>query len=76
MVTQSVSIDSLTKIQTLVTILSNHKGRFELISGSSRVNARSIMGIFSLDISQPIELNIYNDECANDVINEINSKII
>ncbi|MDO4978487.1 MAG: HPr family phosphocarrier protein [Eubacteriales bacterium] len=76
MVTQSVSIDSLKKIQTLVGILNNYSGRFELISGSSCVNAKSVMGIFSLDISRPVCLNIYNEECASDVLKELASHII
>lgn len=75
MVTQAVNIDSLAKIRSLVKILNDYSGRFELISGSSCVNAKSIMGIFSLDISKPILLNIYNEECAPDVIKKIKDKI-
>ena len=75
MVTQSVNIDTLTKVRTLVSILNNYKGRFELISGTSSVNAKSVMGIFSLDISRPVLLNIYNEECAKNVIAEIKENI-
>lgn len=75
MVTQTVSIDSLKKVQTLVSILNNYSGRFELISGSSCVNAKSVMGIFSLDISRPVFLNIYNEDCATDVLQAIEANI-
>ena len=71
MITQSVYIDSLSKIQSLVHILNGYQGRFELISGATYVNAKSIMGIFSLDISKPLLLNIYNEDCAESVIREI-----
>ena len=71
MITQSVNINSLSKIQSLVNILNSYQGRFELISGATYVNAKSIMGIFSLDISKPLILNIYNEECADSVIQEI-----
>ena len=71
MTTRSVNINTLAKILSLVDILNNYQGRFELISGATYVNAKSIMGIFSLDISKPLTLNIYNDECAEKVIQEI-----
>lgn len=75
MVTQPVNIDSLSKVRTLVNILNNYKGRFELISGASCVNAKSVMGIFSLDISKTLLLNIYNEDCAQHVIQEIKNEI-
>ena len=64
MTTATVNIDSLDKIQAFVKIINEYNGRFDLVSGCSRVNAKSIMGIFSLDISRPLHLNIYNDENA------------
>ena len=75
MVTQSVHIDTLDKIRSLVEIVNNHQGRFELISGSTHVNARSAMGIFSLDISRPVLLNIYNEDCADEVIRELSATL-
>ena len=32
------------------------------------IDAKSIMGIFSLDISKPIDLNIYADEGMDDIM--------
>ena len=52
MTTATVNIDSLDKIQAFVKIINEYNGRFDLVSGCSRVNAKSIMGIFSLDISR------------------------
>lgn len=34
----------------------------DLISGRYAVDAKSIMGIFSLDLSKPIELKAHTDE--------------
>lgn len=34
----------------------------DLVSGRYAVDAKSIMGIFSLDLSKPINLNIHGDE--------------
>ncbi len=75
MVTHSLSIDSLSKVRSLVNTLKNYQGHFELISGTSVVNAKSVMGIFSLDISQPVLLNIYNDDCASDVIKDLDKTL-
>ena len=35
----------------------------DLISGRYAVDAKSIMGIFSLDLSKPIKMEIYADNC-------------
>ena len=76
MTTATVNIDSLDKIQAFVKIINEYNGRFDLVSGCSRVNAKSIMGIFSLDISRPLHLNIYNDENAANVTDAISAFII
>ena len=76
MTTATVNIDSLDKIQAFVKIINEYTGRFDLVSGCSRVNAKSVMGIFSLDISRPLHLNIYNDENADYVTNAISAFII
>ena len=75
MTTATVNIDSLDKIQAFVKIINEYNGRFDLVSGCSRVNAKSIMGIFSLDISRPLHLNIYNDENAAYVTDAISAFI-
>lgn len=76
MVTKQISIDSMKKIQGFVSIINNYHGRFELVSGSSQVNAKSMMGIFSLDISRPVCLNIYNDECAETILENLSSYVV
>ena len=76
MTTATVNIDSLDKIQAFVKIINEYNGRFDLVSGCSRVNAKSVMDIFSLDISRPLHLNIYNDENADYVTNAISAFII
>lgn len=76
MVTATVHIDSIDKIRSFVKIINEYNGRFELVSGCYRVNAKSIMGIFSLDISRPLCLNIYNEENADYVTNAISPFII
>ncbi|MBR0381993.1 MAG: HPr family phosphocarrier protein [Eubacterium sp.] len=71
MVTQSIRIDSLDKVQRFVQIMNGFSGKFDVVSGCSVVNAKSVMGIFSLDISRPISLYIYNEESAAPVLSAI-----
>ena len=73
MTVHSVCIDSLEKIQQFVGIMNTFHGRFDLVSGCSSVNAKSVMGIFSLDISRPVTLYIYNDESADTVLKAISA---
>ena len=67
MITKTININSLDKIETFVDIINKFNGRFDLVSGWSIVNAKSIMAIFSLDISRPVDLYIYNEESAEHV---------
>ncbi|MCI8581441.1 MAG: HPr family phosphocarrier protein, partial [Dorea sp.] len=43
---------------------------FDLVSGRYVIDAKSIMGIFSLDLSKPIDLNIHASE--SDIENILN----
>ena len=49
---------------------------FDLISGRYVIDAKSIMGIFSLDLSKPIELNIHAEEEADAVIEALKPYIV
>ena len=42
----------------------------DLTSGRYTVDAKSIMGIFSLDLSKPLTMGIRSDDCAG-FLNEI-----
>ena len=41
--------------------IAKFEAEFDLVSGRYVIDAKSIMGIFSLDISQPIDLNIHTE---------------
>lgn len=36
----------------------------DLVSGRYAIDAKSIMGIFSLDLSRPVDMLIHTDECG------------
>lgn len=56
-----VSLPSAEQVQQFVRVLSPLAGDFELISGRSVLDGRSLMGIFSFDLSHPIKLRVYDD---------------
>ena len=59
MTTVQISLNSIDKVKTFVNEISKFDFDFDLISGRYVIDAKSIMGIFSLDLSKPIQLNIH-----------------
>lgn len=70
-----VSLPSPETVQSFVEDITGLEGDFDLVSGRYILDARSLMGIFSLDLSKPIELKVYNDTAQNmDVIAKYRTK--
>jgi len=61
MKTVHVDLTSLEKVKKFAGDVSKLDGDFDLVSGRYIVDAKSMMGIFSLDLSKPVQLNIYNE---------------
>ncbi len=61
-----IRLTSAEQVQRFVKTLTALNGEFELISGKHLLDARSLMGLFSLDLSHPIPLKVYND-CAENL---------
>ena len=51
------------EVKTFVNIANRYPYDMDLRAGRHVVDAKSILGIFSLDLSQPITLEIYADDC-------------
>lgn len=54
----NITLNSIDMVKNLVNILSRVEGEAFISSGRYIVNAKSIMGIFSLDLSKPMVLKI------------------
>ena len=76
MKTVMISLNSIDKVKSFVNDISRFDYDFDLVSGRYVIDAKSIMGIFSLDLSKPIELNIHAAEDADDVISVLKPYII
>ena len=62
MKTVQISLNSINKVKSFVNEITKFDNDFDLVSGRYVIDAKSIMGIFSLDLSKPIELNIHAGE--------------
>ena len=61
MKTVQISLNSIDKVKSFVNEISKFDFDFDLVSGRYVIDAKSIMGIFSLDLSKPIDLNIHSE---------------
>lgn len=58
----TVSLQAINDVKQFVNIVMKYDFDIDLVSGRYAVDAKSIMGIFSLDLSKPIELNAHTDD--------------
>ncbi len=68
MKTVKISLNSIDKVKTFVNLINRFDAEFDLVSGRYVIDAKSIMGIFSLDISKPIDLNIHNSDNLDEIM--------
>jgi len=68
MKTVSICLNSIDKVKSFVNDISKFESDFDLVSGRYVIDAKSIMGIFSLDLSKPITLNIHADDKLDDIM--------
>ena len=62
MKTIQISLNSIDKVKSFVNDTTKSDYVFDLVFGIYVIDAKSIMGIFSLDLSKAIDLNIHDDD--------------
>lgn len=62
MKTVQISLNTIDKVKSFVNEISKFSFDFDLVSGRYTIDAKSIMGIFSLDLTKDITLNILADD--------------
>ena len=75
MKTLVIKLDTINDVKNFVNIVSKYDFDMDLMSGRYAVDAKSIMGIFSLDLAKPIKMEIYSDDCP-DLMSEIQRGLI
>ena len=70
-----VSLQAINDVKEFVNIVMRYDFDIDLVSGRYAVDAKSIMGIFSLDLSKPIELDAHTDD-ADKFLKDIDKFLI
>lgn len=66
----NVLLSSIDDVKKFVNIVSKYNFDIDLVSGRYIVDAKSIMGIFSLDLSKPIKLELHTDD-TDEILNDL-----
>lgn len=67
----TISLDSIAEVNAFANMIAHFKSEIDMSSGRYVVNAKSIMGIFSLDLTQPLTLTVH----GGDELEEITSAV-
>jgi phosphotransferase system HPr-like phosphotransfer protein len=71
-----IMLNSIDKVKSFVNDITKFDTDFDLISGRYVIDAKSIMGIFSLDLSKPISLNIHASEDIDKILETLKPYIV
>ena len=75
MVSVNIRLKEINDVYKLVNILVGFDGNVDLESGRYKVDGKSILGIFSLDLRQPIKLT-YDGDKADELMAQIQPLIM
>lgn len=70
MKTVQISLQMASQVKTFVSIVQKYSYDIDLRSDRYVVDAKSILGIFSLDLSKPINVEIHATDC-DDLLNDL-----
>ncbi len=76
MTSVTVNINSIDKVKRFVNAITTYDNDFDLVCDRYVIDAKSIMGIFSLDLSQDLKLNIQKDTDLNAILADIDEFIV
>jgi phosphotransferase system HPr-like phosphotransfer protein len=76
MKTVQISLNSIDKVKSFVNDLTKFDDDFDLVSGRYVIDAKSIMGIFSLDLSRPIDLTIHATDNIDEILKVLDRYIV
>ena len=76
MKTVKISLDSIEKVKSFVNTIARFVADFDLVSGRYVIDAKSIMGILSLDLSKPISLNIHGNDSMDNIVEALKPYIV
>ena len=59
----TIKLETINDVKNFVSAVTTFECDFDIVSERYVVDAKSIMGIFSLDLLNPITLTAYGDDC-------------
>ncbi len=62
MKTVTIKLKEIKDVYDFVAVVTTYPGDIDIVSGRYRVNAKSVMGIFALDLTKPLDLEILGDD--------------
>ena len=75
MTTATIRINAINDVKDFVSIVMDCQYDVDIVSGRYTVDAKSIMGLFSLDLSNDLEIKIHSDDCG-EFLDEISRFIV
>ena len=72
---EQIMLKTINDVKAFVNSVAKYDFDVDLLSGRYAVDAKSIMGIFSLDLSKAVTMEIHSDNCKN-FLNEIKPFIV
>ncbi|MCD7770789.1 MAG: HPr family phosphocarrier protein [Oscillospiraceae bacterium] len=75
MQTLKIKLETINDVKEFVSIVTLCDYDIDLVSGRYSIDAKSIMGIFSLDLEKPVELQAHTENC-DDLLKQIDKFIV
>ena len=63
-----IYLGTIERVKDFVNAVTRLDCDVDIVSGRYVIDAKSIMGIFSLDLSKPIDLNIHADDNVDEIM--------
>ena len=71
---EMITLSGVVDVKKFVAIVNNYKCNINLVSGQYIIDAKSIMSIFSLDLSKPLEFQV--EDCPEQLKEDIKEFIV
>lgn len=61
----TISLTQVSQVQKFVNTVNKYPFDVDMVSGRYTINAKSLLGIYSLDLNRPLQVLIYSDDCED-----------
>lgn len=61
----TISLTQVSQVQQFVNTVNKYPFDVDMVSGRYTINAKSLLGIYSLDLNRPLQVLIYSNDCED-----------